>query len=288
MKNTDDLRRMREMYEAQAVPDGLSEAVESAIGDASVKRTRRAIVHLRRASAIAAAAVATFVLLLNTNPAFAAAMADTPVIGGICRVVTFAKYDRTEKFDHLRVRIPEIADTGDDALENRVNLEIRYQIENELKAARVRAEEYYEAFIATGGKPEEFVPMEIFVDYEIKTLTEETVSFVIYKEESLAAVYGQVFCYNVDLDTGRYLTLRDVLGDSYKQRVLDAIDRRIASDSELAMYVFDSEVDIPSLIDEDRMFYLKDDGKTAVVIFDKYEIAAGAAGRPEFEITIDE
>ena len=288
MRSTDNLRLAGEAYNAEPVPENLGTVVDLAILEGTRTARGRRFGALKKICAAAAAAAATFVLLLNTNPAFAAVMGDVPVIGGLCRVVTFAKYDEAETYDHLRVRIPKISDTGDSELETRVNLEIRYRIDSEIEAARERAEEYYKAYIATGGDAAEFRPMEIYVDYEIKDLTEDAVSFVIYKEESLASVYGQIFCYNIDLESGRNLTLRDVLGDGYRALIRDAIDKRLAEDSELARYIYDADVDVDvdPLLGDDRMFYMKDGGRVAVVVFDKYEIAAGAAGRPEFEVPI--
>ena len=46
------------------------------------------------------------------------------------------------------------------------------------------------------------------------------------------------------------------------------------------------EVDIKSLIDENRKFYISEDGTELVIVFEKYEIAAGAAGQIEISISI--
>ena len=43
------------------------------------------------------------------------------------------------------------------------------------------------------------------------------------------------------------------------------------------------DVDLEALLEEKEDFYLQEDG-TVVVVFDKYEIAAGAAGVLEFPI----
>lgn len=53
-------------------------------------------------------------------------------------------------------------------------------------------------------------------------------------------------------------------------------------DEEQKALLFDN-VDLEGLLEEKEDFYLREDG-TVVVVFDKYEIAAGAAGVLEFPI----
>ena len=278
------IKEAKKHYDDIPVPEQLSGAVERAVTEAGRCRYRTPGV-LSKIGAAVAAVVFTFVLLLNTNPVFASAMTDIPVLGQICRIVTFTEYQREEDFDYISERIHNISDTGNSELEARVNMEIRKLIDYELETARTRAKEYYDAFIATGGKREDYTPMSIYVDYDIKCMTDETVSFVIYKVETLASAYGQVFCYNIDLETGRYLTLKDVFGPDYHNIVWNAVKPQLVTNDDMSLYYFE-EIDVEPLITEDRMFYLTDNGNTAVIKFDKYEIAAGAAGMPEFEVPV--
>ena len=109
---------------------------------------------------------------------------------------------------------------------------------------------------------------------------------MIYKSETLANAYQTEHFYNLDLETGRDLTLRDLLGGSYRSIAAAQIERQLVERSpQLGFYLFD-DVDIPALIDENRSFYLNENGKV-VIVFDKYEIAAGAAGELEFVIDPD-
>ena len=48
-------------------------------------------------------------------------------------------------------------------------------------------------------------------------------------------------------------------------------------------YIFFDDISIYDLINENRSFYINEEGKI-VVVFDKYEIACGAAGVLEFVI----
>ena len=86
-----------------------------------------------------------------------------------------------------------------------------------VEEARQRAREYKQAFLETGGREEDFLPTEIFVDYTPATATTATVSFVIEKAETAASYYAEQYFYNIDLESGPELTLRDMLGPDYIQ-----------------------------------------------------------------------
>jgi len=146
--------------------------------------------------------------------------------------------------------------------------------------------EYYDAFIATGGKKEDFAPTEIIVDYEIKNLNEKYVSFIINKFECQASAFNVFYYYNIDLESGRELTLRDIIGSDYKNIIYRQIEKQIeAMDEDRKFYLFE-EVNRIDLINENRPFYINDKGNV-VVVFEKYEIGAGAAGKYEFELDIN-
>ena len=78
------------------------------------------------------------------------------------------------------------------------------------------------------------MPVILDIRYEIKSSSEKALSFVIYKTETAASAYTQQIFYNLDLASGKDLTLSDVLGSDYKQiadkAVKDTIDQRMAED----------------------------------------------------------
>ncbi|MEG2719952.1 MAG: RsiV family protein, partial [Oscillospiraceae bacterium] len=91
--------------------------------------------------------------------------------------------------------------------------------------------------------------------------------------------------FNIDIESGKLLTLRSLIGSDYQKKVADEIKKQISEmdyDSKRSLY-FD-DIDIENIISENTKFYIGEDGKSIVVVFDKYEIAAGAAGQPEFVI----
>lgn len=110
------------------------------------------------------------------------------------------------------------------------------------------------------------------------------ISFVVYKSETLASAYQTSKYYNIDLETGKEVTLRDLIGSDYVEVVAKQVEEQLANlDEQTASMLFE-DIDLKSLINENRNFYMTEDGERIKVVFEKYEIAAGAAGQLEFEI----
>ena len=58
-------------------------------------------------------------------------------------------------------------------------------------------------------------------------MSQEYLSFVITKTETLASAYFQQYFYNLDLETGKELTLRDLLGPDYTAIAAAAVEQQL-------------------------------------------------------------
>lgn len=274
----------RRGYEHIPVPRELDEVVQEAITEGlSGRRRHRVVSILKRAGSIAAALLLCTVSLLNLSPVFASAACELPVVGGLCRVLLFREYHTQDNIKYIDAEIPQIENTGKTELEARVNLEIQKAVSACLEESEARARTYYDAFAATGGDPAQFTPLGITVDYEINHISPQYVSFTLRQYETAFSAYNHYFYYNLDLDTGRELTLRDWFGNDYRQIVAGSMERTIAGWSEEQRSMLWDDLSLTRLISEDTDFYLNQDGQ-AVVVIGRYEAAPGAAGRLEFVI----
>jgi hypothetical protein len=274
-------------YREIEIPAELSSAVEDAIAWGQASAARRPRRTARRIASVAAVFCICFVGLLNLSPAFAAAMGELPVVGDVCKIFTFRTYADQTPIHDVEVAVPQIDAPETPDYEAQLNLEISRRVDEATKAAEQRAQDYYDAFVATGGDPADFQPVEIRVDYEVKSANESFASFVITKTESFASAYNEQIFYNLDLETGKLFTLRDWLGPDYQTIVAQSIEKQIASWSEEQRALLFAETEIADHISENTDFYLTEDGQV-VVVFPKYEIAAGAAGILEFPIEVSE
>lgn len=271
-------------YEQIPIPKELSETIEEAISYGVITAPR--ISHrnmIQRTFAVVLVLLTTITCLMNFNPAFVSAVEQIPVLGQMFHIFSFREIRQQDSYRYIDAVIPKIEYEGNSDMENRVNLEISHLIQEEMQRSEEDAKEYYDAFVQTGGDPKEFRPISVTIDYEVKSILETTASFIISKYETLASAYNMQYFYNIDLETGNYLSLRDWLGPEYRQIAAKSIQQQIDEWPEDQKAMLFPDIDWVNLITENRNFYIDKDGR-AVVVFDKYEIAVGAMGVLEFPV----
>ena len=273
-------------YEQIPIPEELADRVQAGIRQG--KTAHRRSVGARRAWRSVGTVAACFALLLgglNLSPTFAAAAADVPVLGGMFQVLTVRSYETTKDQTNYQVSVPEIE--ADSALADKVNAEIQERVDQHLAECQQVFDDYKEAFLATGGTEEEWAErqMNVIVDYEIKSQTDTTVSFVVDLFQGSFNAYNQQYFYNLDLENDRDITLEDLLGEDWVNICNTAIQAQIDAsvDEDGFTYFFPADQGGFTTVDETTSFYIRDDG-VPVVVFPRYSIAAGAAGAVEFPI----
>lgn len=271
-------------YNGIEIPESLDAVVKEAIAEGQAKRHRTRVLHmLRRAGSAAAIFAVCIITAINLSPTFAAAACELPAVGGLCRILLFREYHAEDPIRYVDAEIPQLENTDKPELEARVNQEIRKVVQQYVTESEARSKAYYDAFVETGGDPEDFVPLGITVDYETKYIGQEYVSFVVSQRETRFDAYNFDYYYNIDLESGEKITLRDWFGPQYRQIVAESIEATIAGWSEEQRSILWDDLSIADLISEDTNFYLNQAGQIVVVI-EKYQAAYGAAGDLEFTI----
>lgn len=279
------LQDAKKRYEETEIPAELSLRISEEIARADKRRRRGQILrrNLRAAAAAAAAAAVIFTTALNTSTAFAESAGELPVIGAVARVLTFRSYEASDEDLHISVEIPtiEMIESDMNGAARSVNQEILNLCEQYAQEARTRAQEYRKAFLETGGTEEEWAQhnIQIRVWYEVKSQTDRYLSLAVMGTENWTTAYSETRYYNLDLKDGKLLTLKDVLGENYKQIADEEIRRQMKERADSGSVYFEGFEGI----DENTPFYLNESGNP-VIVFDKYEIAPGSEGQQEFEI----
>ncbi len=276
----------KEIYDRIPIPAELSERIQEEVNKAARKRRRAAeIRRIRNGLTAAAAAAAVFVTALNTNTVFAENASKVPVIGSIAKVLTFRSYETETEDLKITVDIPSVEMIREDlkGTEEAVNEEIHRLCQEYGDEAVLRAREYRQAFLDTGGTEEEWAAhnIEIRVWYEIKAQTDRYLSLAVMGTESWTSAYSETRYYNFDLNTGKLLTLQDLLGENYRETADRCIRSRMEEQMETGEGVY--WPDEFKGVDENTKFYVNESGNP-VIVFEKYEIAPGSEGSPEFEI----
>lgn len=236
----------------------------------------------------AAAVLVVFAGALNVNTAFAEEAQQIPVVGALARILTVSSYTKSDGDEKISVEIPGIETISKDTngLSKKINEEILQSCNQYADESVQRAKEYKESFLATGGTEAEWAEhkIEIKISYEIKSQTPDYLSFVVRGMESWTSAYSEDKYYNIDLKAEKLLTLKDVLGDDYIEKANQSIkDQMDAKAQETGIPFFTAEEGGFQTISDDTKFYINENGNP-VVVFNKYEIAPGAAGAVEFEI----
>ena len=279
-----NIRKVKKVYEALKIPEEINFTINRGISNGKYKK-KYMFTHIKYAISTMACTFFAFVFLVNINPTFASSISDVPILRDIARVFTIKEIKEEDKEKLINAKIPALENTGNTELEKRVNYEIMLKINKILDEVNQRAAEYKRAVIETGGKEEDYQPINILIDYKVGYSTDKLVSFMILKTETLASAYTEMFFYNIDIQTGKELNLRDIFGSDYKNIIDEEIYKQIEERSKNPnnIYFTKDEGGFEGIENEYQDFYINENGKV-VIVFEKYEIAPGYMGTQEFEI----
>lgn len=274
------LKEAKKIYDETQIPDELDMQIKQVINN-NVKSIRPK--HHASWFAIPLGIATAFIFLVNTSDAFAATISDIPFVEYIAKIFTITSYQKEDTSKYVDVKIPALKETGNSELEERINKEIKEKINEAVSQSEKNAEQYYRAFLETGGDESDFLPVIINVDYEIKSSNDDFVSFVITKLENHTSVGTEKYFYNINLKTGEIITLQDLYGPQYKElinpQITQQIKEREAAD-ENQMFFHDYGLEFKTIADNQN-FYINNSNEV-IIVFDKYEIAPGYMGFPEF------
>ena len=280
-----EFNQAKKEYEQTPIPQELGDRVEAGIQQGKFNYRRAKRKPFVRSFGAFAACFGLLVGALNVSPTFASAASQVPVLGGLFQVLTVREYNKVEDGIDYQVSVPGVDAQQDIA--QQVNAQIQERVDAHLAKAQQDWEDYKEAFFATGGTQEQWGDrqMDVIVDYEIKSQSDTTVSFVVTLAEGWITATQEQYCYNLNLEDGRDITLADVLGEDWVNICNQSIEAYIDAsvDENGFSYFFPAEEGGFTTVDENTSFYLDQDG-TPVVVFPEYSIAAGAAGIVEIPI----
>ncbi len=284
MKN---LKSAKKIYENIEIPKELNEMTNDMIKENKPKNKFTYMYKI-------VAGLLLFVLIgVNVSETFATNFSKIPLIGEIVSVVSIYGKKITED-KTINIEAPKISseDQNVEDIAEKINKEIESIINSYTQEAEKHIAEYKEAFIATGGTEEEFNQKNIVVDvlYEVKSQSKDHLSLVLNANENWVNAYGVSYFYNIDLNTGNNITLKDLLGDDYinisNESIKTQIQKQIEADENISYFGYgndDSNIEGFETITDETKFYINEKGNP-VIVFDKYEIAPGYMGNVSFEI----
>ena len=133
------------------------------------------------------------------------------------------------------------------------------------------------------------------IDYDIKYVSDEILSFILIKEEGINSTDSELHTFNYNVKEKRKITLEEMLGSEYKniinEKIYSDIENREKENENIKFFHKDDMLGVGENnyfngISENENFYINE-FENVVIIFEKYSIAPGYIGRPEFEIVVD-
>lgn len=142
-------------------------------------------------------------------------------------------------------------------------------------------EENKQIILDEGGTKEDLSFFIVETDYEIKSSNEKILSFVVNATESFANTHTYQTFYNIDVETGKEITLIDIIGENYQGVVTKNIMEQIKENNPEFMYFVGDEGF--EMVEDNLKFYINSAGNV-VISFDKGDIAPPPMGIQDFEI----
>lgn len=293
-----DLKDAKNIYDHIVVPEELDTRLRNAIEKIPETHNKKPnVIHFTRWGAtVAAALFLCFTIGLNTSESFAMEMSELPIIGTVAKVLTIRSYETTTDNVTTTVEIPEIqieaAGEETQAAITDVNAKIQELVDSFTAEKYAQIEEGKTTFLESGGTKEEWNArdIEVNIDYEVKHQSEIVLSLFIDGWISWFNFEEFRQFYNLDLTTGKELTLIDFFGeDAYEYveaEVLKQISQMIDEDPDLVFWGINETEDMGYEfigVTESTPFYINNEGNV-VISYNKYDIAPGYMGILEFEI----
>ncbi len=280
MNHFDRILKAKAAEEQSEIPASVKDKIEKTLADLPEKKANPASVRVLPKAAAAAACFIFIVFFLfpNISVTYAHALEQLPVIGDLVRVVTIRNYFYADEYHELDVYVPQVDIENSEAFDL-INKDI-----DELTDALVQ--QFYSDLAAIGDDGHGSV----YADYQTVTDTERWFTLKIRVTEASGSSNTYFKYYHVNKQTGSIVRLGDLAADNrFYERIEQEIQKQMRTEmeqnSDLIYWTEDSVIgkDLRS-VSPDHNFYWNKDGDL-VIPFDKYEIAPGYMGTPEFTIS---
>ena len=273
------MNKFRNEYENIEIPDELEFLVRTTIKEQEKKMKRKNIIN----KSVIAAAVAgvVFVGSINLSSEISYALSEVPVLGSIVRVLTFKTFELKDNNFDAELKTPAIEGL-DSKLEAMLNE--KYLDENQ---------KLYDDFMKEIDELKkadmEEAHMGIASGYEVKADTDKLLVIGRYVVNTAGSSSTTIKYDTIDKQNKLLITLPSLFKD---EAYIDIISENIKAQmkeqmkDENKVYWLEDEMmgdENFSKIDKNQSFYITKDNQL-VIAFDKYEVAPGYMGNPEFII----
>lgn len=254
----------------------ITEKAERKKGEYKVRRSLKAF------SCALAGAAAAFILIFNGIPNLAYAVSDIPVLGNAVKIVTFGRFEENRNGSEAKVVTPKIEGLLNKDLEKKLNDEFKENSEAVINAFQADISDLEDAF----GEGEFHIGVD--ADYMVRTDNDDILAIDCYILNIAGSSSTVHSFYNINKKTGELITLKSLFKENsdYVTPISEYIIKEMIKENKSGngyFWVNQENFENFEKIKDDQNFFINEKGNI-VICFDKYEVAAGAGGCPEFEI----
>ena len=272
-----EMKKLKDEYESVKSSDELKERVK--------KSMKKRPLRIYRALSGIAAALVICTVTLNALPWAARAAMGVPIVEKIVNVLTFGRFEMNENGYEAKIVTPKIEGLENAELENKLNKEFRENADAIKKQYLKDVEDMKKEF------GDETIHMGLEMNYNVLTDTPDILALDIYIFNAAGSSSTRHSYYNINKKTNKLITLSSLYKNDkdYRKKLSEYIvsEMKRQNNEEGAMFWLpDDEFggeDTKKALADNKKFYINDKNEV-VICFDKYEIAAGAQGCPEFVI----
>lgn len=276
MKEFDKTIKKKISQDNLEVPSYVSNMIEDTLENLPEKEHKLQIYGYQKNWGVIAASITVFLLVFmpNISVTYAQTIAEVPIIGDIVKVFTIRKDIYEDEHHELVANIPKIED--DNNLEGVVLIN---QEVDELASAIIQ-KFYDEIELSKDGYGS------IYIDYEVLTNDASWFTLKLNVNEVAGSSDSYAKFYHIDRTRGDYVQLKDILSEDGIKKVeeyLQMVIKTQMEQDESLVYDIDEGVE---LLNGESNFYFNEN-KELVIVYNKYDIAPGYMGCPEFVIPKD-
>ena len=261
------------------IPDSVKNKIEETLAalpekNIHIKKTKI----LPRIAATAACFIfVIFFLLPNVSVAYAEAFEEIPIIGRLIKVITVRNYFYSDDYHEMDIDVPKVSGEDGDATDY-INNDV-----NKLTDTLVK--QFYKDLDSIGDSGHS----SIYVDYETVTNTKSWFTLKMRVHEAAGSSNTYYKYYHIDKKSGKIIKLSDLSEDegfleTLEKEIRQQMRSQMDNDSSKIYWLDDSVIgkDYVAVTPEHNFFW--NENGDLVIVFDKYEVAPGAMGTPEFTV----
>lgn len=198
------------------------------------------------------------------------------------RVETFSTYQSEFRGFEAKIVTPVVTGLAIDRVQNELNDSFRQ------RAGKLAADYEREVGETLRDDPEFSGHLGVVLDYRVRTDNDKVLAIDVYEMNIAGSSSTKHSFYNFDKKSGKLIELGGLFNGKadYAKVISDYISKEMRRQNKLEKGTFwlaPQDEQGFRVIKPGQNFFINDKGNI-VICFDKYEVAPGAAGSPEFEI----